>query len=175
MVKDHIHMEVEMQQQMSSRTKKSGEEYYELKFQLRLTYFDDIEEKKKYFFDLVTKQFEGINNFEEKDNGFDFYFRDLNQLNRISKYFEKYYFCENKHSKKIVGYNFLESKDIWRHTLYINILNLSSGDKVLVKGEEYYIKAFNKKDLVLRQTKTGAKKVYTFSIIKDYFELVEKN
>lgn len=168
-------MEIEMEQQMSSATKKAGEEYYELKFQLRLHYFDNIEDEKKKFFDIVINQFEGINRFEEKDNGFDFFFREITQLSKISRYFQKYYYCEEKRSKKIVTRDSLRSKDVWRHTLLITILNFSSGDLVRIKGEEYYIKSFNKKDLVLRHAKTGAKKTFKYSIIKEYFELLEKS
>ena len=174
MIKDTIHIEIEMEQQMSSRTKKSGEEYYELKFQLRLKYFKDVEKEKKKLFSIVTSQFDGINKFEEVDDGFDFYFRDLTQLNRVSRYFQKYYYCEEKRSKKIVGRNFLESKDIWRHTLLISILNFKVGDHVLIKGEEYYIKAFNKKEMILRHVEDGSKKAVTYSIVKDYFELLQK-
>ena len=96
-------------------------------------------------------------------------------LNKISRYFNKYFFIDEKRSKKIVGHDFLKCKDIWRHTILINILNLNIGDEIRIKGEEYYIKAFNKKELVLRDLISGSKKVVTYNKISDYFELIKKN
>jgi hypothetical protein len=204
MIKDIIHMQIEMEQQMSSNAKRLGDEYFELKLQLRFRYFDQkdlhessiIPKKDKYgnvvlddkgkeimvkqkpilkkFGDIVEKEFNGINKVEELDNGFDFFFGSLGEMSKISRYFGKYFLVENKHSKKIVGKDFLKFKDIWRHTLLISVLNLNVGDKVRIKGEEYYIKAFNKKEMVLREWNTGAKEVVSYTKVKDYFELIEK-
>ena len=189
---------------MSSNAKRLGDEYYELKVQLRFSYFDQKElsedsivtKKDKYgnvvldenekpimvkqkailkkFGDIVEKEFRGINKVEELNNGFDFFFGSLGEMSKISRYFNKYFLVDIKHSKKIVGKDFLKFKDIWRHTLLINLLNLNVGDKVRIKGSEYYIKAFNKKEMVLREWDTGSKAVITYAKAKDYFELLEK-
>lgn len=204
MIKDSIRVEFEMEQQMSPQAKRFSDEYYELKLQLRFSYFSDEElhndimkEKRDKFGNivvdgnnrpvmikqkaimnkfakLVEKEFSGINKVEELAKGYDFFFGSLGEMGKISRYFNKYFLVESKHSKKIVGKDFLKFKDIWRHTLLINILNLEVGDKVRIKGTEYYIKAFNKKELVLREWESGAKEVVTYAKIKDYFELLEK-
>lgn len=219
-IRDKIHVEFEMEQQMSPQAKKMGDEYYELKVQLRFTYFskEELEEdhiiikRDKYgnpkykelvdsngevildekgepkkeiikikeegilhkFGKLVEKQFDGINKIDELDKGFDFFFASLGSMHKVSRYFNKYYYVDDKHSKKIVGKNFLESKDIWRHTLLINVINLDIGDRVRIKGIDYYIKAFNKKEMVLRNWEDGSKEVVTYAKVRDYFELVEK-
>ena len=205
MIKDSIRIEFEMEQQMSPQAKRLSDEYYELKLQLRFSYFDDnelhndiIKEKRdkfgnivldeynnpvtfkqkailKKFAKTIEKEFSGINKVEELQNGYDFFFGSLGEMSKISRYFNKYHLVEVKHSKKIVGRDSLKFKDIWRHTLLVNVLNLQVGDKVRIKGVEYYIKAFNKKELVLREWETGAKEVVTYSKVREYFELLEKN
>lgn len=172
-MKDKIHIEFEMEQQMCNTCKKISTEYYELKLQIRFTYFNNIEEIKDKVINIINKHLDGINKEEELDNGFDIYFRTLGMKNKISKVFNRQFFVDENITKKIVGHNFLESKDIWRYTQLINIINLKTNDKVSIKGEDYYIKAFNKKDLVLRHLKTGAKKVVSYNISKDYISKLE--
>lgn len=173
-MKDKIRVEFEMKQMMCNGCKKSSSEYYELKLQLRFTYFEDVNIIREEIVNLLNKNFNTINKVEELDVGCDIYFASLGEINRISKLFNKKYFTEEKRSRKIVGYNFLESKDIWRHTILINIINLEVGDEVSIKGENYYIKAFNKNELVLRDLIYGAKKVVNYSIVKDYLKLLNK-
>lgn len=167
-MKDKIKVKFEMEQQMCSTCKKTSSEYYELKLQIRFTYFKDIEKIKDEIRELIFKHLEGINKEEELDNGFDIYFRSQGMKNKILKVFSRRYFVDETITKKIVGHNFLESKDIWRYTQLINVINLKTQDKVSIKGEDYYIKAFNKKYLVLRHLKNGSKKVISYSISKDY-------
>ena len=191
MVYDKIHVEFEMEQEMSREARKKSIDYYELKVQLRFNYFDeegqvnyvsDLGKETANYYDYVTyvgqrvmKKFEGINKIEEVDNkGFDFYFRSSGEISRLIKFFEKNYFCETKQSKKVVGRDSLTMRDIVRYTLLVNVLNLGVGDKVAIKGEEYYIKSFNKKEMILRHCKDGSKKIATYAIVKDYFELVSK-
>ena len=174
MVKDRIHVEFEMEQQLSSRTKKSGQEYYELKFQLRFEFFKDTDYIKKKLYKAVVDNFEGINDIKEVKGGFDFFFRDVKTLNKISKYFNGKYLCYEKRSKKIVGRDHLKSKDLWRHTLLITILNIEKGDTVFLKGEYYRVKGINKKDIVLTHKEKGHKKIVSYDIVKDYLFLTCK-
>jgi len=173
-MKDKIHIDFLMEQQMCKTCKKTSSEYYELKLQIRFTYFNDLDTIKDSVKSTIYKNLDGINKEEELDNGFDFYFRSVGVKNKILKIFNKKYFVDETITKKIVGHNFLESKDVWRYTQLINIINLKNNDKVSVKGEDYYIKAFNKKDLVLRHLKTGAKKVVSYNISKDYISKIEE-
>lgn len=172
---DKIRVEFEMEQTMSPNSRRSSEEYYELKLQVRFKYFEDSDLIIPKVNKLVISKLEGINKIEELNNGFDIYFRSHGLKHQISRLFNKYFLCEEKYSKKIVGKDALATKDIWRHTLLINVLNLNSGDKVQIKGEEYYIRALNKNDLVLRQCENGGKKVVSYNKISEYFKLIEKN
>jgi NMD protein affecting ribosome stability and mRNA decay len=185
MIKDIYRIEIEMEQGLSPESKKISTEYYELKVQFRCKYFEmtdslekvtniSLNDIKQEIYDSMYKNFDTINKFEELDDGFDFYIRSLRDLHKISRVFNKRYYIDEKRSKKIVGMNLDNRKDIARHTLLLTILNFNVGDLVSIKGEEYYIKAFNKKDLVLRKADTGAKKVVTYSVIKDYFKLLKK-
>ena len=173
-MKDKIHIDFSMEQQMCNSCKKSSSEYYELKLQIRFTYFNNIDIIKEEVKDFVYNNLDGINKEEELPNGYDFYFKSLGYKNKISKLFNKKYFAEEIISKKIVGHNFLETKDIWRYTQLINIINLKVGDYITIKGEKYYIKALNKKDLVLRHFKTGAKKVVSYTISKEYIQKIDE-
>jgi len=166
-----------MNQKMCNNCKKVSEEYYELKLQIRFIYFEDInilDKKKEEIEKLVEKRFNTINKMEEVENGFDFYFREHGEMNKINNLLNKRYFYEEIRTKKIVGHDFLTSKDIWRYTQLIRIINLNVRDEISVKGKDYYIKAFNHNDLVLRSLDNGSKKVVTYSIVKDYLKLIRK-
>jgi NMD protein affecting ribosome stability and mRNA decay len=173
-MKDEIRVEFNMEQKMCSDCKKSSSEYYELKLQLRFNYFNNVDNIKKEIFNLIINKFNKINKFEEINNGFDFYFRDHGEMNKIAHLFNKRYFIEEKRSRKIIGHDFLKTKDIWRYTQLISIINLNIEDIISIKGENYYVKAFNKNDLVLRKLDTGAKKVVSYSIVKDYLKILDK-
>jgi NMD protein affecting ribosome stability and mRNA decay len=171
-MKEIIHIETEMEQQMCNSCKKISPDYYELKVQLRYKYFkeEEIEDIKKETIEIIKNNFNNINKIEENDGGFDIYLRNKSSINKVSSLFNKKYLVEEKRSKKIVGRNFLESVDIWRYIILINIINLKKGDKISIKGENYYIKAFNHKDLVLRNLENGTKKVISYNIAKDYLQ-----
>lgn len=172
---DKIRVKFDMEQVMSSNSKKSSEQYYELKLQVRFKFFDNIEDITSKINKYVISKLDGINKIEESINGFDIFFQSHGVKNKILSLFNRYFLCEYKFSKKIVGKDFLATKDIWRYTLLINILNLESGDKISLKGEEYYIRALNKNDLVLRKCDNGYKKVVSYNIVSDYLVLIEKN
>ena len=172
-MKDNIHIEFEMEQKMCTSCRKSSNEYYELKVQIRFIYFEDNENIINEVKDLFYKNFDTFNKQEENENGLDFYFKYKGEKTKVSRLLNKRYLIEEKSSKTIVGRNFLESIDVWRHTLLVNIINLKVGDKILIKGEEFYIKAFNKKDLVLRAVKNGSKKVISYLLIKEYLQVLE--
>ncbi|MDA3856131.1 MAG: NMD3-related protein [Candidatus Woesearchaeota archaeon] len=165
-------LEFNMEQMMCSSCKKTSTEYYELKLQLRFMYFQDIDEVKEEALVLLNKTFDSINKVEELDGGYDIFFRSHSLINKVSSTFNNKYFIEEKRSKKIVGHNFLESKSVWRHTLLINIINLKTKDRIKIRGEIYWIKAFNKKELVLRNESDGSKYVVSYNMISDYFELL---
>ena len=172
-----MRVEFEMEQKMCSNCRKISPEYYELKVQIRSIYYDDLELIKQEIINLIRKHFVGttINKLTELDNGFDIYFASRGLINKVSSIFQKRYLVEEKRTKKIVGRNFLESKDIWRYVLLLNIINLGKGDQISVKGEEYYIKALNGHDLVLRHCVNGSKKVISYEISKEYLKLIDKN
>lgn len=172
-MKDNIHIEFLMEQKMCTNCKKSSNEYYELKVQIRFFYFENKDEIIDEIRTLLYKNFDTFNKEEETEGGLDFYFRYKGEKNKIPKLFNKRYLIEEKNTKTIVGRNFLESVDIWRYTQLINVINLRPGDKVAIKGEEYYIKALNKKDLVLRGLKSGSKKVVSYHLVKDYLQVIE--
>ena len=176
-MKDTIRVEFEMHQKMCSECKKSSSEYYELKLQVRFVFFEEekeLEGIKDEVFNLIENNYSGINKFEEVDGGFDFFFRDSSYMAKLSNVFNNKYLCEEKRSKKIVGRDFLRSKDIWRYTLLVKIINLNRKDKVLVKGKEYRIENFNKKDMVLRDVNDNSKEVLSYLIVKDYIEKINE-
>lgn len=175
-MKDLIRIELEMEQKTCGRCKKISSEYHELKLQIRFTFFNKelLEEKREETINLVNNNFIGINKIEELDYGYDIFFASKGIMNKVSTTFKKKYLCEEVRTKKIVGRDSLTMKDIWRHVLLINIINLKKNDNVLIKGKKYYIKALNKNDLVLRGLETGEKKVITYSIAKDYISKIEE-
>ncbi len=172
-MKDSIRVEFEMEQMMCTTCKKSSSEYYELKVQARFKHYNDIESIRDEVKEYLVSNFKGINKTEDLDSGFDLYFGNKGAMNKISTILNKRYFIDEVRTKKIVGHNFLESKDIWRHTLLVNFVNIKVKDKVSIKGEDYYIKAFNNKTIVLRSLVDGSKKVVNYSIIKEYLKILE--
>ena len=173
-MKDKIRIELEMEQKVCGMCKKNSPEYYELKFQMRFKFYEneDIQKIKYENLEYINKNFKGINKIKEFDYGFDVYFASKEIMNKLSSLFQKKYLCDEVRSKKILGHNTLETKDIWRHVLLINIINLKRNDHISIKGKNYYIKALNKNDLVLRGLEDGEKKVVTYSIIKDYIQKI---
>lgn len=173
-IEDRFRVEIEMEQSMSPVSKKSSSEYYELLVQVRLLYFDDIDVVKEVIFNRMTDTFNSINKVEERDNGFDFYFRTHGIMSKVPSLFVKDYLINEKRSKKLVGRDNLVSKDKYRYTQSITLVNLKKGNKIRYKGDDYSIKAINKNDLVLLEETTGKKKVLTYSIVKDYLEVLNK-
>lgn len=178
MVRDNMNVEFNMPQHMCKICKRKSPEYHELQVQIRFKFFEGaeaVEAIKVETHKLIYSRFNEINKFVESEWGFDVYFRSKDVLNKVSSAFQKKYLCDEVRTKKIVGRDSLTMKDIWRHVLLVNIVNLHRGDKVNVKGIEYYIKALNKNTLVLRECIRGDKKVLTYSVIKDYTHLIEKD
>lgn len=172
---DKLDISFEMEQQMCKDCKKTSIDYYELKLQLRFKFFNNINKIKDETINLVNKNLNFINKIDSLDHGFDIYFRNKHMLNKISNLFNDKYLVEEKRTKKIVGRNFLESKDVWRHVILINIINLKINDIIAIKGIEYKIKALNKKDLILIHIINSSKKVVSYDIIKDYLTLIKKD
>ncbi len=174
MIVDEFKVEFEMEQRMCFSCKKSNSEYYELKVQLRYKFYDDLEEIKSKTIKVIAKNFNTINKLEELSNGFNIFFRNKYELNKISSLFNKNYLIEEKRTKKIMGRDSLTTKDIWRYVLLINFINLEKGDLIRLKGEEFFIKSINKNDLVLINKENGSKKIVSYGIVKDYLELLDK-
>jgi NMD protein affecting ribosome stability and mRNA decay len=175
-MEDEFKIEIEMEQKMCSDCKKSSTEYYELLLQLRFLYFEDMSIIKNKILTEVLETFKTVNKLEERDNGFDIYFRTHGIMNKIYSMFSKYYLVDEKRSKKLIGRDQLISKDKYRYFQSIILVNLSRGDQISVKGQEYWIKAINNnKELVLINCKTFDKSVLNYSIIKDYLKLIEKD
>jgi NMD protein affecting ribosome stability and mRNA decay len=167
-IEEIFHISTSLEQQMCNSCKKISPEYHELKLQLRFSYFENIDEIKIESLNKIKKNINTINKIEELNNGFDIFIRNKKEINKIPSLFNKNYLIEEKRTKKIVGRNFLESKDIWRHVLLINIINLKRNDDVIIKGNEYIISSINKNDLVLKNKSNGNKKVISYKLIKDY-------
>ncbi len=178
MIRDSMRVEFNMDQHMCKNCKKNSPEYHELQVQIRFKFFEGaeaLENIKVETHKLIYSNFNEINKFVESEWGFDIYFRSKEVLNKVSSVFQRKYLCDEIRTKKIVGRDSLTMKDIWRHVLLVNIVNLHRGDKVNIKGIEYYIKALNKNTLVLRECIKGDKKVLTYSVIKDYIKLIQKD
>ena len=101
------------------------------------------------FFKKLLKDFDSVNKLEELDNGFDIYFRSYGEMGKISRIFTKYFLCDEKRSKTLVGRDQLISKDKYRYFMSIHLINLEKGDKIAIKGEEFTIKAINNNTLII--------------------------
>lgn len=175
-MKDVFRLEIEMDQKMCGSCKKSSSEYYELETQLRFIYFDDLLSIKEKAFDIMEGHFNSINKIDEIENGFNIYFRSHSEMNKMLRLFNRKFLLEEKRSKKLIGNDTLKSKMVYRYFQNITLINIKKGDKISIKGENYFIKAINNnRDLVILHEITGAKKVVSYPIIKDYFRLLEKS
>lgn len=173
-MKDSIRLEINMEQRMCNDCKKSSTEYYELLSQVRVLYFEDMYEIKKKIFSLF-ESFNSINKIEEVSNGFDIYFRYHGEMNKVYRMLLKGFLIDEIRSKKLVGKNQLKSVDIYRYYQSITLVNIEKNDKISLKGDEYYIRAINNNsELILLNCVSGAKKMITYSIVKDYIKLIEK-
>lgn len=115
-----------------------------------------------------------VNKIDELDDGFDIYLGNLNDIHKIKRYLSRGYFAIYTHSKKIMGHNFLKSKDLYRHSMLIAIYNLKPNNIVQIKGEEYKIKSIDKQNLNVIHTTTYDKTRFHFNSIKDYILKLEK-
>ncbi len=173
-MKDVFRLELDMEQKMCSICKKSSSEYWNMQSQIRFRYYDEILDIKEKAYKLLTKENLSINKLEEVDNGFDIYFRSNSEMNKVTSLFSDFLTIE-KRSKKLMGRDQLASKDVYRYNQSITLLNIRVKDHISIKGEEYYIKAINKGGvLVLRGLEKGEKKVVSYSMVEDYFKLLEK-
>lgn len=174
-INDKLTVEYEMEQSMSPQSKKIFSEYFELKLQVRYLYFKDIDKIKEITYKKVTDNIILINKLEEKDNGFDFFIGSHSEMNKIPPLFNKDFLLIDKRSAKLIGRDNLRSKNKYRYTQSITLVNLKKGDKIAYKGENMTIKSINKNNLILIDEKTSDKKVLSYSIVKDYIEPVEIN
>ena len=110
---------------------------------------------------------------EEIDNGFDIYLGNINDIHKIKRYLSRGYFVQYTHSKKIMGHNSLKTRDLYRHSMLINVYNLNIGDCISIKGEEYYIKSIDKQNLNVINLKTSAKSRFHFNTIKEYLSKID--
>ena len=174
---DEIRVEFELDQKMCGNCKKSSSEYYEMELHLRYKFFEEKEINKiKEISFSIFEEFRTINKIEELENGFDVYFRDHGQMNKLLFLFnKKFKVLVEKRSNKLMGLDKMTSKNLYRHFQSIELINVDKGDLVEIKGNNYRIKAINKGgQLILLDDKTGAKKIFTYEIVKDYFKLVKK-
>ncbi len=114
-----------------------------------------------------------INKVDEVEGGFDMYLGNLNDIHKIKRYLSRGYFAIYTHSKKIMGHNFLKTKDLYRHAMLIAIYNLKPNDVVKIKGEKYMIKSIDKQNLNVVHTTNSDKTRFHFNLIKDYLSKVE--
>ncbi|NCC71681.1 hypothetical protein EOM09_08975 [bacterium] len=93
-------------------------------------------------------------------------------MNSIFSLFQKDYLCDEKTSKKLSGRDKLISKDIYRYTQSLTLINLKKNNIIRVKGIEYKIKSINNnKVLILLNAENGQKSQESYSIIKDYLQV----
>lgn len=109
-----------------------------------------------------------INKLEDMSEGFDIYLANINDIHKLKRIISDHFFVLFTHSKKIMGRNFLKSKDLYRHSLLIAVYNLRAGDDILVKGEEFTIKSIQNQFLTVINPKTNTKKTLHFNTIKEY-------
>ena len=91
---DELRVEMEMEQKMCSSCKKSSSEYYELLLQIRFIYFEDMMNIKDKALTRILDTFNTVNRLEERDNGFDIYFRSHGEMNKIHSLFVKDYLID---------------------------------------------------------------------------------
>ena len=154
---------------MSQEAKVIDDTSWVLQIQIRFKYFENIE---KSLMNNVIKLLSNFNKFLNKEeivkNSLNLYYSNLSISKKIVKTFEEKYFCEIKHSKKIMGRNSLTSKDLYRHFVNINILNLKKGNELFIKNIKYKINSIDGKKLYLRNLENGNKKCFSYHLIKEY-------
>lgn len=168
---------MEMGQTMCTSCRKTSPEYYEMKLQIRFRFFEekDIMKLKEDCMNILTNNFPTINKIDEVDDGFEVFFRDHRQMNKAAQLFGRKWLIVDKRSSKIMGQDKMTQKSLYRHTQQIVLVNIGIKDEVMIKGVEYWIKAINKGgQLVLREIKTGDKKVISYEMVQDYFKLLKK-
>ena len=166
-------VEVQVEQRMCSVCTRSSSEYYEMKLYLRFKFFNDVESMKKKVLELIENTFDTINRVEEEGNGFDIYFRDHTQMNSILSLFRREYIVSEKRSRKLIGYDRLTSKNIYKYFQSLTLIRIICGDKVESKGIKYIVKSVNKDGkLVLLSKDRNIKKVVSYSVVEDYFRVL---
>lgn len=173
---DEFKIEYNMGQTLCGTCKKINPEYFEMKLQIRFRYFEDVTKIKEEVMNLLMKNFDTINKIDEIETGYEVFFRDHGQMNKLAQLFSRRWVILEKRTAKIMGKDQLTSKDLFRHTQNITLINVGTKDIIRVKGEEYWVKAINSGDaLVLRRTDNGGKKVMSYKMIEDYFQMVKKH
>ena len=166
-------MEVLIEQRMCSSCIRSSSEYYEMKLHLRFKFFNDVQSTKKKVLRLMQDKFDTINKVEEIDNGFDIYFRYHTRMSDILSLFKREYIVSERRSRKLVGYDKLTSKNVYKYFQSLTLVGITCGDEIELKGIEYVVKAVNKDGkLVLLSEDGNTKKVVSYSVVEDYFKVL---
>ena len=111
-----------------------------------------------------------INKIEDMEEGFDIYLANINDIHKLKRIIGDYFFVLFTYSKKIMGRNFLKSKDLYRHSLLVAVFNIKAGDEIRVKGEEFIIKSIQNQFITVINPISNNKKTLHFNTIKDYLQ-----
>ena len=166
-------VEVPLEQKMCNMCTRDSSEYYEMKLHLRFRFFNNTESIKKEVLELIENSFDTINKIEERDSGFDICFRDHAKMNDILSLFKREYVVYEKRSRKLIGYDKLTSKNIYKYFQSLTLVEVSCGDEVELKGIVYIVKSVNKDGKLVLLSKDGnTKKVVSYSVVEDYFRVL---
>ena len=163
-----IPVEIKMPQKMSDEAKYFDSQHFLLEMQVRFKFFEKIEDS---FLDKVLDEINDLSKYVTKikknKDGINVLFNSFNIIEQLIKIYKKKYFIDYKKSKKIMGRDKQKSKDLYRHFLVINILNISKNQNIKIKGKEYRIVNIDRNTLFLRD-EFGRKEKFLYSKIKDY-------
>jgi len=163
-----------LEQSMCESCKRNSEEYFQLKAQIRFSFYNLIElrEVKKRIFNHF-KNNKNLNKILEIEDKLDIYMRNHSEMEKISSYFRGNFVCSQKKSRKLMGRDNLRSKEIYRYFISIVLYNIKRGTQILFKGEKYIVLNVEKENLVLRDIKLGKKKKIIISKSINYIEIVK--
>ncbi len=174
-MKHTIRIETELDQKLSPGCKNMDEDYFQLKTQVRCIYFTDYTEIKNEILKTLEVLNKDINKLETCENGFDIYLRSYGLMSKTSNIFKRKFFCEEKKAKKIIGRDFLRSKDRYKYFLSINIINLKRNDTIEVKGRQYNINSIKNQDIFVSDIVSHKKEAFKYKLIKDYLKIIKND
>ena len=155
-----IKIPIKLEQKLCERCKKIDPAYYNLLLQLRFFFFDNkqnLEKLKTQIKTILTQKFNKlINKQEDTKNQLNFYFSKKISLSFLKNLLEKNYLTNTKSSKTIMGFDKLNSKDLYRNTFLLEIFNLCKNRDVTYQKTIYTIKNIINKTLYLQNKKTGS-------------------